>query len=320
MMSKDFIVNIDATDAYENFRYRGARDFKYPSKKDQRFRDEMLFPHIKPKFKVKKHDTIFTIGSCFARNIEKKLLSNSFTVPVASYFVPKSEFPWAAPHILNEYTLATMHQRIASVLGEFSYDDRSGIIEQDGLFQDLFLHRSCMPTTVERLVGRRREIDDLYKKIIGCDLCIITLGLVEAWYDSKYDCYLNSAPSKLKLSNESKRYFFRRINHRYCVDKLNDIIAMLKRLSVKNILLTVSPVPIEVSFTKDDVVIANCYSKSVLRSCIEEILEEHQDVDYFPSYEIVTSGGAFNMMDDNVHVREDVVNKVTDYMIGSYID
>ena len=55
------------------------------------------------------------------------------------------------------------------------------------------------------------------------------------------------------------------------------------------ILLTVSPVPLTATASTQHVLAATVYSKSVLRAAAGELYSLHQDVDYFPSYEIVAS-------------------------------
>jgi hypothetical protein len=54
-------------------------------------------------------------------------------------------------------------------------------------------------------------------------------------------------------------------------------------------LLTVSPVPLTASASADHVVAATTYSKSVLRAVAGEVRKAWDDVDYFPSYELITS-------------------------------
>lgn len=53
-------------------------------------------------------------------------------------------------------------------------------------------------------------------------------------------------------------------------------------------LFTVSPVSLVATFSDRHVLSATTYSKSVLRVAAETIVREHQGVDYFPSYEIIT--------------------------------
>jgi hypothetical protein len=61
-------------------------------------------------------------------------------------------------------------------------------------------------------------------------------------------------------------------------------------------LLTVSPVPLTATASSDHVLTATTYSKSVLRAVAGQLTQEHADIDYFPSYELIAShwsGGAF---------------------------
>lgn len=82
--------------------------------------------------------------------------------------------------------------------------------------------------------------------------------------------------------------------------------------------MTVSPVPINSTFTSSDCVTANEYSKSVLRVCAERLSKRFANVDYFPSYEIARSGGLSSYAGDNIHVKNEVVEKITSCMIQKY--
>jgi GSCFA family len=83
------------------------------------------------------------------------------------------------------------------------------------------------------------------------------------------------------------------------------------------IILTVSPVPLQATFTASDCIVANEVSKSALRVAAEQ-LAKHPSVDYFPSYEIVRSGGLPSYYRDFVHVKGPVVDRVTRYMLEAY--
>jgi hypothetical protein len=53
-------------------------------------------------------------------------------------------------------------------------------------------------------------------------------------------------------------------------------------------LLTVSPVPLTATASGEHVLSATTYSKSVLRAVAGQLFSERENVDYFPSYEIIT--------------------------------
>jgi hypothetical protein len=56
-----------------------------------------------------------------------------------------------------------------------------------------------------------------------------------------------------------------------------------------NIILTVSPVPLTATITNKHVLDATIYSKSVLRAVAGQLEKENCNIDYFPSYEIISN-------------------------------
>jgi tetratricopeptide (TPR) repeat protein len=84
-------------------------------------------------------------------------------------------------------------------------------------------------------------------------------------------------------------------------------------------LLTVSPVPFKATFTGEDALAANCYSKSVQRAACEAFARAHDDVDYFASYEAVTlSDRSLAFEEDNIHVRRELVGQIMRDVIKAY--
>jgi hypothetical protein len=73
------------------------------------------------------------------------------------------------------------------------------------------------------------------------------------------------------------------------------------------ILLTVSPVPLTATNSGRHVLVATTQSKSVLRAVAAQLSDNWRDVDYFPSYEIITSpvfrGAFFEPNLRSVHPR-----------------
>lgn len=263
--------------------------------------------------------SVFTIGSCFARNVENALEDKGFQVLTKALKLPAGELPYDNSQLLNEYNMHTMLQRVRSITGEFEYTAAKSVEEvYDGQL-DLFLHRGAAPVSAERLAQRRQEIDALYRSLRQADFVVLTLGLVEAWYDNAFGCFLNRAPSQDFVNKHPQRFKFCRLDYEGVVSALDETCRRITSLGAENIILTVSPVPIEASFMPSDVVVANSYSKAVLRVAAEEVINRHSNVDYFPSFEIVTSRGINNCREDNVHVLPEVVSDVVGYMIENYV-
>ncbi|MCJ2086978.1 GSCFA domain-containing protein [Methylobacterium sp. E-005] len=285
------------------------------------FKNGGIFPRITPKFGLDSGAKIFTIGSCFARNIERVLVELGFDVPVSRFALegPEPELPMPAPQILNEYNAGTILQRIESVVGLFNYSPGMGVEETDKGYIDTFLHVATLPIPLPRLLRRRERIAELYADLLKSDVVIITLGLVEAWYDRIQGCYLNKAPSRAAVRGDDTRFELHTFDVDDVVSRMSRAIELISNAGVKNILLTVSPVPLEATFNPIGSVQANSYAKSVLRVAAGILVRKFPSVDYFPSYEIVTSFGSAAYIDDNIHVKEDVIAEVTRYMAECYM-
>lgn len=292
--------------AFED-RRSGITRAKYPSKDDPRSER----PFYLPRFPLVEGDKVFTIGSCFARNIETSLKSR-YILPALEFRAPYDEAPHSANTLLNEYNPGTMAQRIAFALSATDYPDSTIVPHKDG-FLDLSLPGG-FPVTFERARERRREISDIYAELSTSKMVIITLGLTEAWYDRKEGLYLNQMPPHPVMKASLGRYEFHRI-------EFEDASRMLERALGRlvdagpTVLLTVSPVPLSSSFSGEDAVVANEYSKATLRLCAQRLHEKFEEVDYFPSFEMVRGLGRGAYLEDNVHVHPDVVDAVTNYMV-----
>jgi len=291
---------------------------KYPGQKDSRYDDGLISPIIKPVFKIQPNDQIFTIGSCFARNIEEEL--TEYNVPTSTFKVPREEWQRRPNGLLNEYTPWNMKQRISWAVNNTDTSKFVDTIISDGSagFLDLLLPGGN-PVSFERALERRQEIDAIYKKLPQSDVVIITLGLIEGWYDQESQTFLNRMPPLRALREAPNRYLFRRATLQEASQEIIQGLNQLVNCGVEKIVLTVSPVPLQATFTDNDALVANSFSKSVLRIVAERATQRHPEkVSYFPSYEMVTTAGFSALIDDNIHVKPAFVNRVVNYMKKNY--
>ena len=287
------------------------RTFRMPAKGENGYQDGVLLPKLWPRFKLAPGEKIFTIGSCFAREIEKRLVSRGFDLPVCRYPVPD---------MLNEYNAGTILQRIESVFGGFSYEGEMGIEQTDKGYLDLFLHIHQTPVELPMLHYRRQVIAEIYNELKAADTVVITLGLTETWFDTIHQCYVNKAPSRAAVAREPDRFQFHRMDVADVIDRVSNSIALINANGQKKILLTVSPIPIEATFSGTTAIVANSYSKAVLRVVVEQMIRQYENVDYFPSFEIATSGGMAHYIDDNVHITEELVEVIINHMMANYLE
>ena len=291
----------------------------YPGADDPRSDGQRVFPAFKPSFVIAPGSAVFTIGSCFARNVEKALVERGMDVPTAAYSAPHEEAPGQPNRILNQYNPATMLQCVRAA-GQAA--DEAALYEKPGspgMFVDPLLATNARAVTKERALERRQEINALYAAgLSGARTVVVTLGLVEAWYDNIAELYLNEAPLRRALKEHPGRWTFKRLDVAESVGIVRDLVMALGAGATRNIVLTVSPVPLQTTFSGGDAVTANAYSKAVLRVVAEEITQSVEGVDYFPSYEVVTSGGLSSYGEDQVHVRPVVVEKIIGRMVDAY--
>jgi hypothetical protein len=289
---------------------------KYPDRSNPRFRSGALFPEIKPKFSLgfESGSIVFTIGSCFARNIEEVLEKRNVRLPTNEFRAGPPEWLFRPNGLLNEYNPGTIAQRITHALEEIPFSNET-IVGADDACLDLLLPIEGKAVARSRAITRRAEIDNVYKSLRAADVVIVTLGLIEAWFDIFTGSFLNRMPPNSDRNDE--RYRFRRLNVDECFQLLDKPLMNLNNLGIKT-LLTISPVPLRATFANDDAIVANEYSKSVLRVCAEKLRDKYELIDYFPSYEIVRSIGVGAFGADNVHVTASLVELVTGAMVDAY--
>lgn len=295
---------------------------KWPKRGKTNRLEPLCLPEISPSFHIEASSSIFTIGSCFARHIERALEQRGFQTPALRFSAPREEL-WAGtkmvPGILNKYTPYSMLNEIEFALGEDS-GEKYLIPTDDGLYWDGQLH-TTESVSLERGLERRQELRELYRNSIRqSPVVIITLGLVESWWDNEAKVYLNETVP-LKLTKKCpERFQFEVLSPEKTFYAVERILQILHHESPnQKVLLTVSPIPLQRSFTGEDVVSANSYSKSVLRVAAEIVTRKFAHVDYYPSFESVThSDRKLAWDDDLIHASKDIVAANVERMIRSY--
>ena len=293
---------------------------KYPTRADDR-----LEPVAKPSFETGIHlspgDRIVTMGSCFARNIEEYLGTIGFVVPVLGYSGPVEESGTRGrvQGILNKYTVASISQEIDWIKeirdagGTVTWDSIAAMAYQTDSDAYLDLHLSTShPVSRERMIERRQAIYDIHSQMFESDLVVITPGLTEAWFDAHAGLYIQQAPTRAMANAHPGRFFLEVLDFHQCHSMLERSIGILKDAGTRQIALTVSPVPLARTMTRNDVLIANCYSKSTLRSVVGLLADSHDTVHYVPSYERV-------MLTKQNDVWNDDLRHVSDSFVGGIV-
>lgn len=277
-----------------------------------------------PSFQFSMEDKIMTIGSCFAREIEKALAAKGFELPAMTLQLSTEERGGStANEILNKYTVHSMANEI-----EWAFEPPAIAPEDlfvtagEGLWHDPHLVANMSPVTMEYALERREKVYAIMRRLPECRVVVVTLGLAEAWFDTKLGVYLNVMPPQAALNAEPDRFRLDVLSYEDITDGVERLLSLVRKYGhpEHKVLLTVSPVPFKATMTGRDALAANTYSKSVQRAAAETTVLSHDNVDYFPSYEVVTlTDRKIAYRVDNIHVNPEVVGEIMRRAIRTYL-
>lgn len=297
----------------------GGDEQKWPDI-SARFASQPFVVEHQPGFELDMASRFFCLGSCFARNIEEHLIYRGADVLSKRVVSPAEEWPWRVNGFMNKFTTQSMLQELRW-LETPPADPKDFLVETTRGWRDLQLAPELVASPLERALERRRYLaEDYFPRLRQADVVLMTLGLNEVWYDRTLGVHLNAPPSPWTVRREPGRYAVDVTDVGDNVAALEEIRARLKALNPEmKIILTVSPVPMGATFSGRDVAVANTLSKSTLRAAADAFQMAHADVDYFPSYEIVTlSAREHAYAADCLHVADQIVSHVMATFLSLY--
>ncbi|MGK0364727.1 MAG: hypothetical protein ACI85O_001785 [Saprospiraceae bacterium] len=253
-----------------------------------------------PKYFIGKSDKIVTAGSCFAQHFSRALVQNGYVwyngekAPNILSDIAKKEFNYGVFSFRtgNIYTPALLLQWLNWAFG--IAEPSTECWERNGRYYDPvrpLIEPNGFESPEEMINSRHATLKAIKRTFENADVFVFTMGLTEAWFNIDTGLLYAACPGTLAGTfNENKHKF---INYDYEETKgcMDNIILMLKEHFPKiRILLTVSPVPLTASAESDQhIILSTTYSKSVLRAVAGKLASNNPSVDYFPSYEVITS-------------------------------
>jgi hypothetical protein len=193
----------------------------------------------------------------------------------------------------NVYTPRQLLQLFQRALGRFDPQERAWTHPDGTSLVDPFRPR-IQPggySSAEELEAERaRHLACTRRAMAEADVFVFTLGLTEAWEDTRDGAVFPLAPGVSGGRHDPALVRFANFGTE---DTTADLIAALDLLREVNptvrIVLTVSPVPLNATYEPRHVAEATAWSKAVLRVAAESARRHLEDCCYFPSYEIITS-------------------------------
>lgn len=317
------LKRLTAAQAYENYATNAYVEWPRRDDPANRFA-HFADPAFSPGFRLEPGQRIFTIGSCFARNIEIALAREGFDIPTLSFTVDRDEWGGDPAAVLNNYVPPAIVPQIRWAFGMETFDIERHTVEiGQGRYFDLQLTLGFRPMPAERVIARRERINAVYRELARSHVVILTLGLIEAWFDRRSSSHINCPPPKSCVRSEPDRFELQLLDYNEVLASLRELTALFDEVcpAGHRVILTVSPVPLTATFTTQDVAVANTYSKAVLRAGAEAIVAERGNVEYFPSYEsVVLTDRSLAFTDDQVHVDPRIVRFNVERMIARYVE
>ncbi|MFD8749832.1 GSCFA domain-containing protein [Kitasatospora sp. NPDC059577] len=251
-----------------------------------------------PAFEIGQDDPVLTAGSCFAAHIGRALLERGMNWYDAEPAPPGlTEEERRARHYGvysfrtgTIYTAAVLRQWLSWAFGRTT--PPTGAWSEDGRYYDPY-RPSVEPgghaSAEEMLAARGTTLAAIRDAVTEAGCLVFTLGLTEAWRDRADGTVLPSCPGTVRGTFDPERHVLHRFTFDEVYRDLAEAVALAREANPRlRVLLTVSPHPLTATATGDHVLTANTHSKSLLRTVAGQLTLDLDDVDYFPSYELIT--------------------------------
>jgi len=250
------------------------------------------------KFSFTKDDIFVTAGSCFAQHFAKQLSLRGGKVLQAEQRHPivpeESEHGYGAfsARYGNVYTVRQLRELLEQAIGL-----RAPVYEmaqrKDERWVDMLRPRAVpmgFSSHEHACADRDYHLHAVRKMLNDMDVFVFTLGLTETWLNTVGDYCYPVVPGAIAGEFVPGRHAFRNFRVSETVADLEWVIDLITQYNhAARILFTVSPVGLVATAEQRSVIVSTLASKSILRAAVDEVVGTHPQVDYFPSYEIITS-------------------------------
>ena len=278
-----------------------------------------MLPYINSSPLMTKNTPVASAGSCFAIEIAFELQSKKFNYLVAErpdnpnegvivdgYKPGDKLVRFSANYgiIFNSPTLLQLAEK-AFNKREFT---KFCIDLGNQLYTDPYRENVFFRSPMAFELDYPKHIRAIKKVLTESEVFVFTAGLNECWqlFDGSY------------ISRNPKHGLNHLLKHRVLSvqDNIQSITRFFDIVKEHNknfkLILALSPIPLLATgrAKTHHIIEANTHSKAVLRVALEEAAKYHEDIYYFPSYELVTQCTEDPWAPDHRHVTRETVKKV----------
>jgi len=251
-----------------------------------------------------------SIGTCFAEEFSKYISSKH---KYLEYIKTEDNVFLSSANWGRVYTLPNLQQIIV-----YSLTDRHNVlIEQSKTkgFFDPFREYSVgyKKNDNEALASILKHREASRNVFLNARILVITIGQNEGWFDNIEKIVWGTTPLSYNFNDENtNRFTYTDFSFSKNISCLDETINILTECNPKiKIILTVSPVAAEATFTQNNIITQSFAGKCTLRAVIHEIIKKHKScVYYFPSFEMVLCKNQSSFQSDNRHVKRMKVRSI----------
>tara|TARA_R110002072_G_scaffold52316_5_gene139533 strand:+ start:9354 stop:10436 length:1083 start_codon:yes stop_codon:yes gene_type:complete len=269
---------------------------------------------------------VFVLGSCFANEIRAVLETKDVSVhprmdaQIAALLpddlkIDPAWGAWDERVHYQCYTPFSILQEVRIAVGAWEPTPDSVLTSKkdgrkaywDPYRRYVYTHTKADTLTVRETMNRR-----VREGLEAADVVVFTLGLIESFGIQGHP----GVAAEFNLAFR-KRLELQDPGYDEALAAMDEACRLvLERAPETRIVLTVSPIPLSLTFTNADVVTATMRGKSILRAVADTLQRRYPNVSYFPSYEFVMwRGDGFREVDQR-HVRPEIVAEIT----GAFCD
>lgn len=263
-------------------------------------KNPLMFEKLYSKrFGLEKEMKVATFGSCFAQHIGRNLRArgvNCLDYEPAPHDMAKSDHEkWGyglySGRYGNVYSPRQMRQLFDRAFGR--YEPHEGVWEKDGRFYDAFrptLSPGGYVAEEDVKKEQKQHLKQVRKLFEDLEVLVFTFGLTETWEHKQDGTVYPVCPGVSAGAFDDKKYQFKNLTYSECLADFTYVLEAVKAInSGVKFLFTVSPVPLTATGSQNHVLPATIHSKSILRTVCATLFDTNANVDYFPSFEIVSS-------------------------------
>jgi hypothetical protein len=277
-----------------------------------------LKQHHRGKLQITRQTPIASIGSCFSKEIKKWLIRNGYN------FIETAQGPCTeagSARYDRVYNTFSIRQEFERAFADFSPKEQYWeYIEGDQkILLDPYRNNVAWGDKAEMNAELAEHRHNVRKAFTEAQVLIITVGQAEIWFDKEEGAVFPLVPPT---------QVYDRNKHAYRLSTYEENLANLQRIhdlfSLNNpnghMVITVSPVPLRATFRPVNSLVANTAGKAILRAAVDHFIQTNTDqVSYFPAYEVTMVAEHSPFMDDNRHVKKEVIEKIMNLFEDWYV-